>query len=158
MGWVLEQELAGSEVAERLMRTHGVVDFLPVAQFAIELFHFQGTGRDLVKLLGVSAVGAFDGAVEFGGAGGSTNRCRPRRWQACSNSAANSLPPSTCRARMGKGMRCSKVSRNSVALWAVARRWAWITSQREITSRAVNCLKTTPGTGRTSKVSTSTKS
>src|ERR1700675_2761781 len=69
MGWVLEQELAGSEVAERLMRTHGVVDFLPLAQFAIELFHFQGTGRDLVKLLGVSAVGAFDGAVEFGGAG-----------------------------------------------------------------------------------------
>ena len=26
--------------------------------------------------------------------------------------------------------------------------------QREITSRAVNCLKMTPGTGRTSKVST----
>src|ERR1039457_2397097 len=41
---------------------------------------------------------------------------------------------------------------------AVARVWAWITSQRETTSRAVNCLKTTPGTGRTSRVSTSTRS
>jgi len=31
-------------------------------------------------------------------------------------------------------------------------------SQRETTSRAVNCLNTTPGTGRTSRVSTCTKS
>jgi hypothetical protein len=31
-------------------------------------------------------------------------------------------------------------------------------SQRETTSRAVNCLKTTPGRGRTSKVSTCTRS
>src|SRR4029077_13029687 len=30
-----------------------------------------------------------------------TNKCKPRSWQACSNSAANSEPPSTCRARMG---------------------------------------------------------
>jgi len=41
--------------------------------------------------------------------------------QACSNSAANSGPPSICTARMGNGMRCCKVSRNSVAVWAVAR-------------------------------------
>jgi hypothetical protein len=30
-----------------------------------------------------------------------------------------------------------------VALWVVARPCAWITSQRETTSRAVNCLNTT---------------
>src|SRR6478672_2174338 len=48
------------------MRANGVVDLFPVAEFAIELFHFQRAEGDLVKLLGVSAVGAFDGAVEFG--------------------------------------------------------------------------------------------
>src|SRR5260221_13565170 len=51
------------------MRTHGIVDLLPVAEFAIELFHLQRAESDLVELLGVSAVGAFDGAVEFGRTG-----------------------------------------------------------------------------------------
>jgi hypothetical protein len=48
------------------MRADGVVDFLPMTEFAIEFVHLQGTGRDLVELLGVGAIGAFDGAVEFG--------------------------------------------------------------------------------------------
>ncbi len=67
-------------------------------------------------------------------------------------------PAIDLRARMGKGMRCCKVARNWAAVWAVARGCAWITSQRETTSRAVNCWKATPGTGRTSKVSTCTRS
>jgi len=37
-----------------------------VAEFAVELFHLQRAGRDLVKLFGVGTIGAFDGAVEFG--------------------------------------------------------------------------------------------
>src|SRR6266851_4681474 len=86
----------GVKYCEGLMRTDGVVDAFPVAEFAIELVHLQRARRGLVELLGVGAVGAFDRAVEFGECGGSTNRCRPRCWQACSNSAANSLPPSTC--------------------------------------------------------------
>ena len=48
------------------MRTDGIVDFLPVAEFAVEFFHLQRAGRDLVELLGVGAIGGFDGAVEFG--------------------------------------------------------------------------------------------
>ncbi len=48
------------------MRADGVVDLLPMPQLAIELFHLQRTGRDLVKLLAVGAMGAFDGAIEFG--------------------------------------------------------------------------------------------
>ena len=52
------------------MRADGIVDFFPVPQLAIELLHFQRAGRDLVELLGVGAVGAFDGAVEFGRARG----------------------------------------------------------------------------------------
>lgn len=47
------------------MRTHGVVDLFPLAKFAIEFFHLQRAQGDLVELLGVSAVGAFDRAVEF---------------------------------------------------------------------------------------------
>ena len=39
------------------MRADGVVDFFPVPQLAIELFHFQRAGRDLVELLDVGAVG-----------------------------------------------------------------------------------------------------
>jgi hypothetical protein len=62
----LPQELLRGQIAEGLMRADGVVDFLPVTEFAVEFFHFQGAGGDLVELLGVGAVGAFDGAVEFG--------------------------------------------------------------------------------------------
>jgi hypothetical protein len=51
------------------MRADGIVDVLPVAEFAVEFFHFQRAGRDLVELLGVGAIGAFDGAVEFRGTG-----------------------------------------------------------------------------------------
>ena len=66
----LAQELLRGEVAESLMRTDGVVDLFPLAEFAIEFFHFQRASGDLVELLGVGAVGAFDGAVEFGRARG----------------------------------------------------------------------------------------
>ena len=47
------------------MRADGVVNVLPVAEFAIEFFHLQRARRDLVELLGVGAIGAFDGAVEL---------------------------------------------------------------------------------------------
>ena len=49
------------------MRPDGVVDSFPLAELTIELFHFERANRDLVKLLGVSAVGAFHRAIEFGG-------------------------------------------------------------------------------------------
>jgi hypothetical protein len=48
------------------MRTHRVIDLFPLPQFAIELFHLQRAGRDLIELLGVSPFGALDRAVEFG--------------------------------------------------------------------------------------------
>jgi hypothetical protein len=51
------------------VRTHGVVDLFPLAEFAIESFHFQRAGGDLVELFGMSTVGALDGAIELGGAG-----------------------------------------------------------------------------------------
>jgi len=48
------------------VRADGVVDFFPVAEFAVEFVHLQRAGSDLVKLFGVGAIGALDGAVEFG--------------------------------------------------------------------------------------------
>ena len=45
------------------MRTDDVVDAFPVTELAVELFHFQRAGGDLVKLFGVGPVGAFDGVV-----------------------------------------------------------------------------------------------
>ena len=40
---------------------------LPVLEFAIESRELQGAGGDFIELLGMGAVGAFDGAVEFWG-------------------------------------------------------------------------------------------
>ena len=51
------------------MRADGVVDSFLGAEFAIEFSHFQGAGGDRIELLGVGAVGAFDGAVELGRTG-----------------------------------------------------------------------------------------
>ena|SRR2546423_1120927 len=47
------------------MRADGIVDFFPVAEFAVEFFHLQRAGHDLVELLGVGTIGALDGAIEF---------------------------------------------------------------------------------------------
>ena len=52
------------------MGADGVIDCFPVSEFAIEFIDLKREGGDLVKLLGVGAVGGFDGAVEFGGARG----------------------------------------------------------------------------------------
>ena len=73
-------------------------------------------------------------------------------WQACSNSAWNSEPPSTCIAFILKGMRFFRLSRKPAAVFAVALVCTSSTSQREITSLAVNCLMITPGSGRMSRV------
>src|SRR5229473_1810239 len=48
------------------MRADGVVDLFPMPELTIELFHLERTSGNLVELLGVGAVGAFDGTVEFG--------------------------------------------------------------------------------------------
>src|SRR5713101_2290183 len=48
------------------MRADGNVNVFPEPESAIEFFHLQRADRNLVAVLGVGAVGAFDGAVEFG--------------------------------------------------------------------------------------------
>lgn len=63
------EELEGSEITEGLVRAHGVVGLFPVLEFSIEFGDGKRKGGDLIELLGMSAVGAFDPDVEFGGAG-----------------------------------------------------------------------------------------
>lgn len=62
----LSNELLWSEVAERLVRTDGVVGAFPGAELTVEFRHGPAIRRDFVKLFVVGAVGAFDRAVEFG--------------------------------------------------------------------------------------------
>ena len=72
--------------------------------------------------------------------------------------AANSLPPSTCRARTGNGTRSRSVSRKRAAASEVARRCTSTTFQREMTSRALKCFRRTPRRMRLSLVSISRRS
>jgi hypothetical protein len=51
------------------MRADGVVGTFPVAEFTIEFFIANEQGL-IWWILGVGAVGAFDGAIDFGGARG----------------------------------------------------------------------------------------
>ncbi len=67
----------GGEIAESLMGADGVVGTFPVTQFAIQLFEFERIRGDLIKLLGVSAIGAFDRAVEFGRTGRQHEQVQP---------------------------------------------------------------------------------
>ena len=151
-------ELERGQVAKGLMGPHRVVGVLPDTQLLVEGLYVQGEVGDLVELFGMGAIGPLDAPVELGERGGKTNRRIPRCWQAPSNTAANSLPPSTWTALRGKGERCWRVVRNAAARVAVARVCTSRTSYREITSLAVNYLRITPGTGRRSIVSTWTRS
>jgi len=59
------EEFERSEIAERLVRTHGVVDMFPAAKLGIELRNVPVLGDHLIELLVVSAMRPFDVAVEF---------------------------------------------------------------------------------------------
>jgi hypothetical protein len=60
----LLQKLVRSQIAESLVRADGAIGPFPMAQFPVELSELQRMGRDLIKLLG-SECGALDGAVEL---------------------------------------------------------------------------------------------
>src|SRR5216110_2218263 len=121
------------------MWPHRVVDPLPLSQLAVEFLHLQRAGRDLIKLLGVSPLGALDRAVEL----------RRSRWQNEQAQAAllagllevgGELGTAIhLQSTDGKGHAVQQGFQELGSVEAVARVWAWMTSQRETTSRAVNC-------------------
>ena len=61
----LTQELGGGEVAEGLVGADGMVGMLPGAEFSVQGGQGEVGGGDLVELLGVRTISAFDVAVEF---------------------------------------------------------------------------------------------
>ncbi len=65
----LGEELLGVSAAEGLVRAEGVVGPLPVEPFLVEVRNLERARSDFIELLGLGALGAFDGAVEFGRAG-----------------------------------------------------------------------------------------
>ncbi len=134
-------------IPQRLVGTHRVVDALPDPELSVDLRDGPREVPDLVELLRV-------GARSLGDRGGRTKRRMPRSWQTRSNCAWNSEPPSTWMARTGKGIRVWITSRKRAAAVAGAGVCTSRTSQRETTSRAVKRLRTTPGSGLRSSVST----
>src|SRR5438309_11818503 len=119
------------------MWPHRVVDPLPLSQLAVEFLHLQRAGRDLIKLLGVSPLGALDRAVEL----------RRSRWQ---NEQAQAALLAGLLEVVGE------LGMNWAAVEAVPRVWALLSTQRDTISRAVHCFNLIPGRVRTSKVSTLT--
>ena len=59
------QEFERGEIAERLVRAHGVVDVFPTTKLGIELRDVLAVGNHLIKLLVVRAMRAFDLPIEF---------------------------------------------------------------------------------------------
>src|SRR5579875_2202840 len=110
-----------SRPSQSLMGSDGIVSSFPGFEFSVELGDGERASMDLIEFLGVSTLARSTRPLSLGERGGSTNKRRPRCWQAASKRAANSLPPSTWMARKGNGKRGCKVSRNKVAAVEVAR-------------------------------------
>ena len=135
------------EVAEGLVGAHGVVDTLPSQQLPIQGSHLQGEVVDLIELLGIGALSPLHTTVELGGAG----------WE--HEEPDTLLPAGFLETRLELRAPVHLDGVYWVAdVFAVARVWASTTSQRETTSLAVKCFSTMPRSGRTSRVSTWTRS
>jgi hypothetical protein len=53
------EKLRRRELPAKLVGAYGVVDFLPLPQFAIQGGHFQPAARHLIKLFGLAPLGTF---------------------------------------------------------------------------------------------------
>jgi hypothetical protein len=84
-----------------------------VAELAVELVHLKRTGSDLAELFGVGTIGAFDGAVEFGRT--------QRENEQMETALLAGLFELAGELGTAIDLQCCKVSRNCVAVWAVAR-------------------------------------
>ena len=135
-----------------------VTNIFPSPKFGVQFGDIPWHLIDFIKLLGMSPMGSLDTTIEL--------------WTLRRQNKEPNLPPLTLLLKVRIKLRspihlqclhfkcilCSNGSMNSLAVVAVARCLASITSHRDITSLAVNCLSVIQGKGRTSKISTSTRS
>ena len=131
------EELGGAEVAEGLMGAGDVVEVFESAKGLAKSADCGGGVGAVIELLPVGAVGTLDVAVELGAP-----------WWQLEEADAGRL----------KGIRSCTAASARAADAAVASEASRATDQRLTTSTAVNCLRTTPGSGRISTVSISTRS
>jgi hypothetical protein len=108
----MPEKLGGRQITQSLMRPDVIVEVFPVSLGCTEGRQIIVAEIAFVEFFGMGALRAFDGAIQFRGAG---------RQDEEAEAAVNSGPPSTCRARRGNGMRAWRVSKKWVAVWAVAR-------------------------------------
>ncbi|MCI0529294.1 MAG: hypothetical protein L0Y56_17795 [Nitrospira sp.] len=62
---LLLEKLQGGELTQSLVRPHGVIDFLPLEQFLVQINNRLRGRCDFVKFFGMGAVGPFHSAVEL---------------------------------------------------------------------------------------------
>ncbi len=105
--------LHGHHLPERLMRAVGVVVVLEPGQPDIGCAHARLAVVELVELAGLAALARSTQPLCLGLLGGSTNSSMPRRRQAVSNSATDSLPPSTSADSRSNGTWRIRWSRNA---------------------------------------------
>ena len=65
LGFPLVQELAGSEIAQGLVRPDSVVDTLPCQEFSVQGGYVEGEISNLIKLLCVSTLSSLNAAIEL---------------------------------------------------------------------------------------------
>ena len=73
------EELGGGEVAEGLVGADGIVGMLPGAEFRVQGGKGEVGGGDLLELLGMRTLSAFDVAVEFRGTWGQDEKFQTPR-------------------------------------------------------------------------------
>jgi hypothetical protein len=135
-----------------------VINIFPSPTFGVQFGYVPGHLMDFIEFLCMSSMGPFHTAIELWTLRGQNKEPNFLPLTLLLKIRIELRPPSTCNAFTLNGILCSNVSINSLAVVAVARRLASITSHREITSLAVNCFRLIQGKGRTSKVSTCTRS
>jgi hypothetical protein len=94
-----------------------VVEMLKAVEDGVEIVDAAGQFVGLVELVSPGAVASLDRAVHLRAARRQDVEGDALAWQAVSNSAMNSEPPSTWMAFTGKGMSAMILSRKLAAAW-----------------------------------------
>jgi len=117
----LEQELLGRKVVQGLVRSHAVVDLLPVSKLVVQRGQAWFLVGQFVEFLVMRAIRALHMAVQFWGPWRQHEQGNLFLLAGLLELCGDSLPPSTWKAAIGKGIRSVSTSRKRAAASEVAR-------------------------------------